>query len=216
MSAGVENGVENGVEHGVENGVERVVDTILPTDHGAFRCVGFRGATGTEHVALVRGEVEPGGPVPLVRLHSECLTGDVLGSHRCDCGPQLSESLRAVAAAGYGAVVYLRGHEGRGIGLLEKLRAYRLQDTGLDTVDANVELGHPVDARDYGDAVGILTHLGMTRVRLLTNNPRKREGLIGGDIEVVEMVPLLVPATGDSERYLAAKRERLGHHLPAS
>jgi 3,4-dihydroxy 2-butanone 4-phosphate synthase/GTP cyclohydrolase II len=200
----------------VEHVVEHVVDTTLPTDHGTFRCVGFRGAGGNEHVALVRGDVDPGGPVPLVRLHSECLTGDVLGSHRCDCGAQLQASLRAVAAAGHGAVVYLRGHEGRGIGLLEKLRAYRLQDMGLDTVDANIELGHPVDARNYGDAAGILALLGMTRVRLLTNNPRKRDALVGCGIEVVEMVPLLVPATGYSERYLAAKRERLGHHLPAS
>ena len=193
--------------------VARVVETSLPTDHGVFRCVGYRGATGSEHVALVVGPDRPVDPV-LVRLHSECLTGDVLGSHRCDCGPQLDESLRLVAAAGAGAVVYLRGHEGRGIGLLEKLRAYRLQDLGLDTVDANVELGHPVDARDYADAAGILVDLGCTRVRLLTNNPRKRDGVEQYGIEVTEMVPLVIAATEASRRYLSVKRDRLGHRLP--
>lgn len=197
-------------------GVARVVETVLPTDHGVFRCLGYVGATGSEHVALALGDSVGGstGVAPLVRLHSECLTGDVLGSHRCDCGPQLNEALRLVAAAGCGVVVYLRGHEGRGIGLIEKLRAYRLQDLGLDTVDANLELGHPVDARDYADAAGILVDLGVHRVRLLTNNPGKRAGVERHGIVVDEMVPLLVPPTDTSRRYLDAKRDRLGHRLP--
>lgn len=198
-------------------GVERVVETVLPTDHGVFRCLGYGGATGSEHVALVAGDPADASTAvaPLVRLHSECLTGDVLGSHRCDCGPQLAEALRLVAAAGCGVVVYLRGHEGRGIGLIEKLRAYRLQDLGLDTVDANLELGHPVDARDYADAAGILVDLGVHRIRLLTNNPAKRAGVECHGIVVDEMVPLLVPPTVTSRRYLDVKRDRLGHRIPA-
>ena len=196
--------------------VARVVETVLPTDRGVFRCLGYVGAAGNEHVALTLGDPASvaNGVAPLVRLHSECLTGDVLGSHRCDCGPQLDEALRLVATAGFGVVVYLRGHEGRGIGLIEKLRAYRLQDLGLDTVDANLELGHPVDARDYADAAGILVDLGVRRVRLLTNNPDKRTGVEHHGIVVDEMVPLLVPPTDTSRRYLDAKRDRLGHRLP--
>lgn len=197
----------------VEHEVARIVETTLPTDHGEFRCYGYRGANGSEHVALVVGE-PAAVPDPLVRLHSECLTGDVLGSHRCDCGPQLEESLRLVADAGCGVVVYLRGHEGRGIGLIEKLRAYRLQDLGLDTVDANVELGHPIDGRDYADAAGILADLGVRRVRLLTNNPRKRDGIEAHGIDVIEMLPLLVAPTSHNLGYLSAKRDRLGHHIP--
>jgi 3,4-dihydroxy 2-butanone 4-phosphate synthase/GTP cyclohydrolase II len=196
-----------------EHPVTRIVETTLPTDHGVFRCYGYVGAGGSEHVALVAGEPDHADD-PLVRLHSECLTGDVLGSHRCDCGPQLDESLRLVAASGGGVVVYLRGHEGRGIGLIEKLRAYRLQDLGLDTVDANVELGHPVDGRDYADAAAVLADLGIRRVRLLTNNPRKREGIEVHGIDVTEMVPLLVAPTSHNLGYLSAKRDRLGHHIP--
>lgn len=197
--------------------VERVVETVLPTDRGRFRCVGYRGSGGSEHLALLP-EIErlerPDTAVPIVRVHSECLTGDVLGSHRCDCGPQLDEAMRVVAEAGAGAVVYLRGHEGRGIGLLEKLRTYRLQDLGFDTVDANLELGHPVDARDYGDAAAILIDLGMPAVRLLTNNPAKADGLAGRGVDVVELVPIVVGATRDNGGYLATKRDRLGHRLP--
>jgi 3,4-dihydroxy 2-butanone 4-phosphate synthase / GTP cyclohydrolase II len=197
--------------------VDRVVETVLPTDHGVFRCLGYIAESGNEHVALVIGDPSrPSSVPPLVRLHSECLTGDVLGSRRCDCGPQLDEALRLVAAAGNGVVVYVRGHEGRGIGLIEKLRAYRLQDLGLDTVDANLELGVPVDGRDYVDAAAVLADLGVTSVRLLTNNPAKRVGLERHGVAVHEMVPLVVPPTDASRRYLDAKRDRLGHRLPAS
>jgi 3,4-dihydroxy 2-butanone 4-phosphate synthase/GTP cyclohydrolase II len=193
--------------------VERVVETSLPTEWGTFRCVGYASSDGHEHVALVRGD--PGDvAVPLVRLHSECLTGDVLGSRRCDCGLQLQESMRLVAEAGCGAVLYLRGHEGRGIGLLQKLRAYGLQDRGLDTVEANLELGHPADARDFTTGAEILADLGAVAVRLLTNNPAKRDGLVAAGIDVTELVPLVVDPTPDSLDYLATKRDRLGHVLP--
>lgn len=195
--------------------VVRVVETTLPTDHGMFRCLGFASDRGAEHLALVIGDLSSGDPAPLVRLHSECLTGDVLGSHRCDCGPQLDAALRTIAAAGRGAVVYLRGHEGRGIGLLEKLRAYRLQDSGLDTVDANLELGHPVDTRDFSDAVDILRDLGVSAVRLLTNNPRKRDALVDRGIAVDEIVPVWIEPNEHNRRYLDTKRDRLGHVLPS-
>ncbi len=191
--------------------VERVVETSLPTDHPVFRCIGYRAASGAEHVALVLGEPASIAS-PLVRLHSECLTGDVLGSHRCDCGPQLDEALRRIAVEGVGTVVYLRGHEGRGIGLIEKLRAYRLQDLGFDTVDANLELGHPVDGRDFGEAAAILADLGIAGARLMSNNPAKREALERHGI-VVDPVPLVIAATPHNGVYLATKRTRLGHAL---
>ena len=197
--------------------IERVVETTLPTDHGVFACIGYRAVSGVELVALVAGD--PAAPptpasAPLVRLHSECLTGDVLGSHRCDCGPQLDEAMRRIAAEGAGAVLYLRGHEGRGIGLLEKLRAYELQDGGLDTVDANVQLGHEADGRDYADAAAMLHDLGIARVRLLTNNPRKRDAMLAHGVDVVATEPLLVAPTERNARYLATKRDRLGHSIP--
>jgi 3,4-dihydroxy 2-butanone 4-phosphate synthase/GTP cyclohydrolase II len=194
--------------------VVRVVETTLPNEHGTFRCLAYTTDRGAEHLALVLGNLSVGDPAPLVRLHSECLTGDVLGSRRCDCGPQLHTALRTIAAAGRGAVVYLRGHEGRGIGLVEKLRAYRLQDAGLDTVDANLELGHPVDTRDFTDAVGILHDLGVSSVRLLSNNPRKREALESRGIAVNEVVPVWIEPNEHNRRYLATKRDRLGHALP--
>ncbi len=193
--------------------IERVVETTLPTEHGVFACFGYRSATGVELVALVAGDATASS-APLVRLHSECLTGDVLGSHRCDCGPQLDEAMRQIAVAGEGVVLYLRGHEGRGIGLLEKLRAYELQDGGLDTVDANVQLGHAADARDYADAAAMLGDLGIDRVRLLTNNPRKRDALLAHGVDVVATEPLLIPPTERNARYLATKRDRLGHSIP--
>ncbi len=194
--------------------VQRVAETRLPTRYGEFTAVGYRSTVdGAEHVALVRGDLGTGTDV-LVRLHSECLTGDVLGSLRCDCGPQLDAALRAVADEGRGVVVYLRGHEGRGIGLLHKLEAYKLQDAGRDTVDANLDLGLPADARDFGAGAQVLDDLGVTSVRLLTNNPAKRIGIEEHGMTVVEQVPLPVHATADNIDYLRTKRDRMGHDLP--
>ncbi len=192
--------------------VERVADTSLPTEHGVFRALAYRDTvTGEEHLALV-GPRGLGGRSPLVRVHSECLTGDALGSQRCDCGPQLDRSLARVAADG-GVVVYLRGHEGRGVGLAAKLRAYELQDRGLDTVDAQVELGLPVDARDYAVAAGVLTDLGVSSVRLLTNNPAKVEGLRAHGIEVSAVERLRITPLPTNAAYLRTKRDRMGHDL---
>jgi len=197
-----------------ESLVERVAETRLPTRYGEFRAVGYRSTIdSTEHVALVRGELGDGKQV-LVRVHSECLTGDVLGSLRCDCGPQLDAALRTVAEAGQGVVIYLRGHEGRGIGLLHKLAAYRLQDGGRDTVDANLDLGLPADARDFTVGAQILADLGVMSVRLLTNNPAKRIGVEAHGLAVVEQVPLVVHPTPENIGYLRTKRDRMGHQLP--
>jgi GTP cyclohydrolase II len=193
--------------------VTRVSAAELPTEWGTFRVVAYRGAGGHEHLALVAGEMADGVEPVLVRVHSECLTGDVLGSKRCDCGPQLQAALAAVQAAGRGVVVYLRGHEGRGIGLAAKIQAYRLQDGGLDTYDANVELGFPVDARDFADAAAILHDLGVRRVRLLSNNPAKVRSLAAHGIDVVERVPALAGSTAENHAYLVTKRDRMGHRL---
>ena len=192
--------------------VRRVVETVLPTDWATFRCVGYLAGDGTEQVALVLGD--PSGLPVLVRLHSECLTGDLFGSRRCDCGQQLQETFQRIAAEGRGVVIYLRGHEGRGIGLLDKLRAYRLQDDGYDTIDANVKLGLPVDARDFAVGAAILADLGAVRVRLLTNNPAKPQGLERHGITVVGLKPLVIDANEHNTRYLSTKRDRLGHALP--
>ncbi len=192
--------------------VERVVDTDLPTTWGAARAVGYRDGGGREHVAVCVGEVVDARDV-LVRVHSECLTGDVFHSLRCDCGEQLDAAMAAIHAAGRGVVVYTRGHEGRGIGLLEKLRAYRLQDEGHDTIDANLALGHPVDARDFLPAAHVLRDLGLTRVRLMTNNPVKREALVACGVDVAERVPLQVASGPGNAAYLATKQSRLGHLL---
>lgn len=184
----------------------------LPTEHGRWRMHGFRDlATGAEHVALV--STKRSTDVPLVRVHSECLTGDAFGSQRCDCGPQLQQSMADVAEAG-GAVVYLRGHEGRGTGLLAKLAAYAEQDAGADTVEAQHRLGLPVDAREYGAAAAILHKLGMARVRLLSNNPAKAEQLSAAGIEVVGQLPLVTGVTPHNLKYLQTKRDRLGHTIP--
>ncbi|SBT88282.1 GTP cyclohydrolase II [Streptomyces sp. DI166] len=194
-------------------GVERVVNAPLPTVYGEFRAVGYLDHDrGDEQVALVYGEI--GSENVLTRLHSECLTGDAFGSQHCECGDQLASALRAVVAEGSGVVVYLRGHEGRGIGLLAKLRAMALQAEGLDTVEANLALGLPVDARDYGVAAGMLADLGVRSVRLMSNNPRKREALVEHGITVAETVPLLIPPCESNITYLRTKRERLDHHLP--
>jgi 3,4-dihydroxy 2-butanone 4-phosphate synthase/GTP cyclohydrolase II len=197
-----------------ERTVDRAAETVVPTEHGDFRAVGYRSLLdGVEHVAFVRGDLGDGEDV-LVRVHSECLTGDVFGSLRCDCGPQLHAALEAVAAEGRGVVLYVRGHEGRGIGLVHKLQAYQLQDAGVDTVDANLELGLPADARDYGTGAQILADLGVRSMRLLTNNPAKRAGLEGYGLRVVGREPLPVHATEQNLRYLRTKRDRMGHDLP--
>ncbi|WP_405649900.1 GTP cyclohydrolase II [Streptomyces sp. NBC_00019] len=194
-------------------GVERVVNAPLPTVYGEFRAIGYLDHDrGDEQVALVYGEI--GTDEVLTRLHSECLTGDAFGSRHCECGEQLDSALRAVVAEGSGIVVYLRGHEGRGIGLLAKLRAMALQAEGLDTVEANLALGLPVDARDYGVAAGMLHDLGVRSVRLMSNNPDKREALVRHGIEVAETVPLLIAPCESNITYLRTKRERLDHHLP--
>ncbi len=194
--------------------VERVAETRLPTRHGDFTAYGYRIAVDDgEHLALVHGDVSGDEPV-LTRVHSECLTGDVFGSNRCDCGPQLDEALQRVVEAGRGVVIYLRGHEGRGIGLLAKLRAYSLQDGGSDTVDANLELGLPADARHYGAATQILRDLGVGSVRLLTNNPDKSTSLEGYGVPVAERVPLTPHPNDHNLAYLQTKRDRMGHVLP--
>ncbi|MDA8440239.1 MAG: 3,4-dihydroxy-2-butanone-4-phosphate synthase [Propionibacterium sp.] len=188
--------------------------TRVPLDGGVYQTIGYLDMlTGAEHIALISPHgLGVDGEVPLVRVHSECLTGDVFGSLRCDCGPQLQEALRRISERP-GAVIYLRGHEGRGIGLLDKLRAYALQDAGADTVDAQLQLGLPVDDREYGAAAGILHALGVLRVRLLSNNPEKRAELVSGGIDVVEVEPIELPANPDNVRYLRTKRDRMGHTL---
>jgi 3,4-dihydroxy 2-butanone 4-phosphate synthase/GTP cyclohydrolase II len=195
-----------------ERMVSRVVTTTVPNEYGEWQAIGYLSSLdGTEHLALVLGDIESAGADVLVRMHSECLTGDVLGSQRCDCGTQLSAAMAAIAAEGRGIVIYLRGHEGRGIGLLSKLRAYELQDGGVDTVDANTELGLPVDAREYSTGAQILADLGVTSLRLLTNNPDKVKGLADFGLAVTGTVSLPVTATPHNLRYLMAKRDRLGH-----
>jgi GTP cyclohydrolase II len=192
----------------------RAAETRLPTRYGDFQAIGYADQNyGHEHMALVYGEIT-GGRDPLTRVHSECLTGDVFGSIRCECGDQLSAAMRAIVAEGAGILIYLQGHEGRGIGLLAKLKAMRLQEDGLDTVDANVALGLPVDSRDYTVAAEILHDLGVPSIRLLSNNPRKLESLRAHGIVISEQVPLLVEPNDENLPYLKAKRERLDHHLP--
>jgi 3,4-dihydroxy 2-butanone 4-phosphate synthase / GTP cyclohydrolase II len=193
--------------------VERLAETVLPTQHGTFTVTGFRDViTGAEHLAMV-GPRGLRGRAPLARLHSECLTGDVFGSQRCDCGPQLERALERVATEG-GVVVYLRGHEGRGVGLVAKLQAYALQDAGRDTVDANLDLGLPADARHYGTATQVLRDLKIETVRLLTNNPDKVRNLEDFGVPVAERVPLTPHPNDHNLAYLQTKRDRMGHDLP--
>jgi 3,4-dihydroxy 2-butanone 4-phosphate synthase / GTP cyclohydrolase II len=202
------------VEHRrrTEKLVERTASVRLPTEYGEFTAVAFRERlTGKYHLALVRGDVS-GGENVLVRVHSECLTGDVFHSLRCDCGDQLETALARIAAEERGVLLYM-AQEGRGIGLLAKLKAYELQEQGLDTVEANLELGFPADARDYGIGNQILADLGLTTIRILTNNPRKLTGIQGFGLTVVEQVPIEVPPNVENQRYLAAKRDKLGHRL---
>ena len=193
--------------------VRRVTDARIPTQWGEFNCYVYESVLdGDQHVALVKGAVQGEDDV-LVRVHSECLTGDVFGSLRCDCGLQIQGAMQKVSAAGLGVVVYLRGHEGRGIGLAHKLRAYTLQDEGHDTVDANLELGLPVDSREYGIGAQILVDLGITTMRLLTNNPAKYGGLEGYGLEIVERVPLQSVPNPENIAYLRTKQKRMGHLL---
>jgi len=193
--------------------VERVASARVPLKYGEFTAFGYSSSyDDREHVAFVFGEIGDGEDV-LVRVHSECLTGDVFGSLRCDCGPQLDAALAAVAHEGRGVVLYIRGHEGRGIGLLHKLQAYQLQDAGIDTLDANLELGLPADARDYGTGAQILADLGINTMRLLTNNPAKRAGLEGYGLRVVGQIRLPTHANPENLAYLTTKRDRMGHEL---
>ncbi|MFM7771838.1 MAG: bifunctional 3,4-dihydroxy-2-butanone-4-phosphate synthase/GTP cyclohydrolase II, partial [Acidimicrobiaceae bacterium] len=191
--------------------VERIGSANVPTEWGNFDCVAYRSTIdGIEHLAFVLGDLTTPEPV-LTRVHSECLTGDVFGSRRCDCGPQLATAMKAVQEQGRGVIVYLRGHEGRGIGIGHKIRAYSLQDEGLDTVDANLELGLPVDSREYGIGAQILADLGARELRLMTNNPAKYGGIAGYGLSVVERVSIITESTPENSSYLATKRDRLGH-----
>jgi 3,4-dihydroxy 2-butanone 4-phosphate synthase/GTP cyclohydrolase II len=195
--------------------VDEIATTVLPTAHGSWTTTGYRDGDGLEYVVLTMGgATRDDGRAPLVRIHSECLTGDALGSERCDCGGQLALAKDLISAEGAGTIVYVRGHEGRGIGLLPKLEAYALQDRGLDTVDANLELGFEADARSYRGAAAVLVARGVERVRLLTNNPRKVAALEAEGIDVVRREPLLVLPSTDNVAYLDSKRRRLDHQLP--
>ena len=195
--------------------VERIGSARVPTQWGEFECVAYRSTIdGIEHLAFVRGDIASGAPV-LTRVHSECLTGDVFGSLRCDCGDQLSAALQLIADNDHGVLVYLRGHEGRGIGIGHKIRAYSLQDQGVDTVDANTQLGLPVDSREYGIGAQILADLGAQELRLMTNNPAKYGGIAGYGLRVVERVPIVVTMTDENRAYLSTKRDRLGHLFAA-
>jgi 3,4-dihydroxy 2-butanone 4-phosphate synthase / GTP cyclohydrolase II len=192
--------------------VERQVDVQLPTKYGDFELIAYRQTTSNEeHLALIKGTWDPKEPV-LVRVHSSCVTGDIFGSCRCDCGPQLHRAMEMIETAGKGVIVYMQ-QEGRGIGLMNKLKAYKLQEQGADTVEANLMLGFAMDTRDYGVGAQILHDLGVRRMRLMTNNPRKRTGLVGYGLEIVENVPIEITANKHNQRYLRTKKEKLGHSL---
>jgi 3,4-dihydroxy 2-butanone 4-phosphate synthase/GTP cyclohydrolase II len=200
--------------------VRAVAEARLPTPHGVFEARVYRSKDGAEHVALVMGDLRAKGDADrsdvLVRVHSECLTGDIFGSLRCDCGAQLDAALAKIAAEGRGVVVYLRGHEGRGVGLTRKLHAYKLQEQGRDTVEANLDLGLPVDARSYDVGAQILTDLGVTTLRLMSNNPAKFVELEGYDLRIVGRVPLLIAPNHENASYLRTKQDKLGHQLDLS
>jgi 3,4-dihydroxy 2-butanone 4-phosphate synthase/GTP cyclohydrolase II len=195
-----------------ESLIEKEVNIKLPTEHGDFNLVAYKQLTnGQEHLALIKGEWDKDEPV-LVRVHSSCLTGDIFGSCRCDCGPQLKKAMQLIEEQGKGVIVYMN-QEGRGIGLLNKLKAYKLQEMGRDTVEANLELGFDMDEREYGVGAQILRDLGVTKMRLMTNNPTKRAGLIGYGLEIVENVPLEIESNEHNRLYLATKRDKMGHSL---
>lgn len=201
------------VDHGRRRRVSLRAEANVPTSHGVFRFLAYKDrVTGTDHIAVVSGDLTE--EAPLVRVHSECLTGEAFGSLKCECGPQLDAALDAIEQDG-GVVIYMRGHEGRGIGLINKLRAYSLQERGLDTVDANLALGLPADARDYAAAGGILADLGVEKIRLLTNNSDKVNQLRELGLDIVEQVPLLVGVGANNHQYLATKRDRMGHIIGA-
>lgn len=195
-----------------ESLIERQIDVKLPTDHGTFELVAYKQiTTGQDHLALFKGSWEKDEPV-LVRVHSSCITGDIFGSCRCDCGPQLHAAMDMIEKEGKGVIVYMN-QEGRGIGLLNKLRAYKLQEQGLDTVEANIKLGFESDERDYGVGAQIIRDLGITKMRLMTNNPKKRAGLIGYGLEITEVVPIEVVGNKHNEGYLTTKRDKMGHTI---
>ena len=192
--------------------IEEVVRVEMPTKYGDFKLIAFREKnTNNEHLALIKGSWQPGEPV-LVRVHSSCFTGDILGSFRCDCGEQLHEAMSLVEKEGQGIILYMN-QEGRGIGLLNKLKAYKLQEEGMDTVEANLHLGFPMDKRDYGVGAQILRYLGVTKLRLISNNPRKRAGLLGYGLEIVDTVPIEIHPNPHNEKYLMTKRDKLGHEI---
>ena len=185
----------------------------MPTKYGDFKLVAFKEKNSpNEHLALLKGEWERDEPV-MVRMHSSCFTGDILGSLRCDCGEQLHKAMQMVEEEGRGAIIYMN-QEGRGIGLMNKLKAYRLQENGMDTVEANLHLGFQMDQRDYGVGAQILRHLGITKLRLISNNPRKRVGLIGYGLEIVDNIPIMIKPNPHNEKYLQTKKDKLGHELP--
>jgi len=192
--------------------IEEIVRVNMPTKFGNFKLVAFKEKlTGGEHLALIKGEWKPDEPV-LTRVHSSCFTGDILGSFRCDCGEQLHKAMQMVEKEGRGAILYMN-QEGRGIGLMNKLLAYKLQEGGLDTVEANIKLGFDMDERDYGVGAQILRHLGITRLKLMSNNPKKRAGLKGYGLEIVDIVPIEVKPNPHNEKYLQTKRDKLGHEI---
>ena len=206
--------IEDLIKYRLENDslITREVEVDLPTQYGDFNLIAYtQKNTGEQHLALVKGEFNADEPV-LVRVHSSCMTGDIFGSCRCECGPQLQAAMKIIEEAGKGVIVYMN-QEGRGIGLLNKLKAYKLQEQGYDTVDANVKLGFKMDERDYGVGAQIIRDLGVRKLKLMTNNPTKRAGLIGYGLEIVENIPILIEANIHNQKYLETKRDKMGHSL---